>query len=291
MRRLSMAIAIFVGAVNPMTGANAAEVTVVEFNSASTPPSKLKIRQAKARGLELNPEPGTPITGKLRIPEGDGPFPAIVMIHGCEGIASFQDQWAMKFNEWGYVTLQVDIFGSRNLVDVCQDVSDPRMAEYGPMDAFGALLFLQSHPKVHPGNIGAVGWARSATLSVSSKVGARQLFDHGFRAVISMYPDCTLMNSPVFADPLLIVSPGLDDWTKPERCKQLASEDDNVEILEIPGAFRGFDDSEIKERTVRSNILNRFKESAAGVTFGYDAQAHQTASDRMREFLAAHLKN
>ena len=56
---------------------------VVHFTSAVLPPSPFKLRQAKAQGKELKQEPGFPLWGHLNKPSGNGPFPAVVLMHGC----------------------------------------------------------------------------------------------------------------------------------------------------------------------------------------------------------------
>ena len=51
---------------------------------------------------------------RLYLPdEGDGPFPAVVLLHGCSGVAPRSRMWAEKLNSWGYATLIVDSFGPR----------------------------------------------------------------------------------------------------------------------------------------------------------------------------------
>jgi dienelactone hydrolase len=283
-------VTLYLAATNLIAAVYTQAADDVVFNSASTPPSKLKIRQAKAKGIELKAEPGLEVSGKLGVPTGDGPFPALVLMHDCQGIRPFQDRWAAKFNEWGYVTLQVDSFGPRNATNVCEDLISSSLAEPRAMDAFGALSYLESLPYVQAHNIGAIGWAHGATLSIAFRDGTRQLFDHGFKAVVSFYPDCTLITSANFVDPLLIVSPEKDDWTNPELCKRIASEGENVEIIELPDALRGFDDPEMGERTVRDTFQNTFKVPALGVTFGYASDAHKETSEKLQQYLAEHLK-
>jgi Polyketide cyclase / dehydrase and lipid transport len=49
------------------------------------------------------------LRGYLRRPDGAGPFPAIVLLHGCNGFPEQLDQnWGVKITAWGYVTLTVD---------------------------------------------------------------------------------------------------------------------------------------------------------------------------------------
>ena len=67
---------------------------------------------------------GIVILGKLFKPAGAGPFPAVVMMHGCSGIysnsnptsgvASINREWGDRLVAAGYVALLVDSFTPRN---------------------------------------------------------------------------------------------------------------------------------------------------------------------------------
>ena len=86
----------------------------VRFESAVRPPSALKIRLAQQSGEPVRPEPAVEISGELYRPDGDGPFPAIVVLHGSNGRALISERiTAARFVSWGYVYLAVDSFGSR----------------------------------------------------------------------------------------------------------------------------------------------------------------------------------
>ena len=51
----------------------------------------------------------------LRPPDGDGPFPAVVLLHGCDGMHN-DDPWVENHHlRWGYVLLEVDSFGPRGM--------------------------------------------------------------------------------------------------------------------------------------------------------------------------------
>lgn len=268
--------------------AEAAEPTVVAFPSASTPPSKFKVKQAKAKGIDLKAEPGFPITGTLGLPEGDGPFPALVLLHDCQGPQAFQDDWAARFRASGYATLQVDSFSPREVSGTCEDVLGEGVSGLGGervMDAFGALFFLKQHPQIDPARIGAVGWSRSSTTGSALRDGSRQFFGEGFRAVVSFYPNCKSVASAVFADPILILNAGSNDWTRPELCTSLAAADANVEIAEFPDALQGFDDPKWGEETVMADYQNTLKSPTYGVTFGFDETARDKAEAAALTFL------
>ena len=65
---------------------------------------------------------GDPVVlkGNLTKPQGDGPFPAVVMLHPCPGpMPEYEETWVDRFTSWGYVTFRVDSFGPRGESSVC----------------------------------------------------------------------------------------------------------------------------------------------------------------------------
>ena len=127
----------------------------VEFTSATTPPTPFALKQAKARGIELKQEPGRPLRGLLVRPAGEGPFPAVVLLHGCDGIQPFEEQWAEDLVAWGYAALLVDSHGPRGIGDDCASV-DPT-ADNRTFDAFGTLSHLRGLPFIDRTRIGVIG--------------------------------------------------------------------------------------------------------------------------------------
>src|SRR5215510_15807778 len=83
--------------------------------------------------------PGDRIQGYLARPEGAGPFPAVIGLHGCAGMP---DKTKRKLVDelvgWGYVVLLVDSFATRGIEHACaggySDIAGNRRA-----DAYGAL--------------------------------------------------------------------------------------------------------------------------------------------------------
>ena len=59
------------------------------------------------------------LSARLMRPDGDGPFPAVVLLHGCSGMI-YDDPWAENhLLPWGYALLEVDSLGPRGIVSVC----------------------------------------------------------------------------------------------------------------------------------------------------------------------------
>ena len=53
---------------------------------------------------------GADLTGRIYRPEGDGPFPALVALHGAGGIFPYQLWWASQISRLGVVVLFIDSY-------------------------------------------------------------------------------------------------------------------------------------------------------------------------------------
>ena len=164
-----------------------------------------------AKGATPSPQSDTPagpvqqISSSLIKPDGDGPFPAVVMMHDCSGLGPHSSgapvRWAEELARQGYVVLIPDSFTARGFADgVClipgkQSVAvnaDARAA-----DAYGALDTLRTLPYVDGKRVGLMGgshggWATLAAIVVSNDTGnalANAKRD-GFAAAIALYPSC-----------------------------------------------------------------------------------------------------
>jgi dienelactone hydrolase len=65
---------------------------------------------------------GAPLSNaraELFVPRGTGPFPAMVLLHGCNCVGAHYRVWASQLAEWGYLTLLVDSFRPRGVTTVC----------------------------------------------------------------------------------------------------------------------------------------------------------------------------
>lgn len=269
---------------------------VVAFRSAGTAPTPFQIQRAKAQGKTLEPTPGAPIRGVLFRPEGEGPFPAIVLLHDCRGIRAYLKGWARELAARGYVALLVDSYGPRKLTDICAEYLALRYSDAvggRVADAFGAHAYLRSLPFVDPARIAAMGWTDTA-LSVVHNKGASRDFDGTFRAAVAIHPECPPSWGEDFGAPVLVLIGEGDDAAKPEYCQRMAAASRGrpaeVEVVLYPGALHGFDDPDAGERTYVANAYNPNKEPAFGVTLGYSAAAHADARSRVEAFLARHLE-
>jgi len=96
----------------------------------------------------------------LTKPQGDGPFPAVVMLHTCGGVGYHLNRWRRLLDEAGYVVLLVDSFTPRGAGVVCDNwnVSVDEVAA----DALAAAAHLRKLPFVDGSRIGVVGFSYGA---------------------------------------------------------------------------------------------------------------------------------
>ena len=252
-----------------------------------------------------NVTPGTPqrIEGKLYKPDGRGPFPALVLLHGCQGVVRQTQTWAHWLRQRGYVALVTDSFGPRNDPADCKggDDSSPSTARFD--DAIGALRYLQAQPFVIPDRVASFGWSQGGLFAMSvingptlERARARgvTLPRAGYAAAIAMYPGgCEAYVKELVIRPLLLLIGGADNWTPPQYCREMAAamkaRGADVTLVEYPGAYHYFDVVGQKKEVLK-DIEQPFTPGTFGVTISYDPAAAADASRRLEDFLTRTLK-
>jgi dienelactone hydrolase len=215
-----------------------AAVLVPAFAFAQEPRQDLLTASSSADDLPWPTSPsslGIFATPKLAIykPEGDGPFPALVLMHQCGGLRSRNWQnrsmldWARRAVEQGYVALLVDSLGPRNVESVCERSTGGVNFPRGAKDAYQAARHLASLPYVDPSRLAIAGfsWGAMVTLLATNPTW-QQTFGATvrFAAAVSFYPGCS--GSPTLNDmfigevgtPLLVLMGGQDNETPPSSC-------------------------------------------------------------------------
>jgi len=195
---------------------------------------------------------------ELLTPQGAGPFPAVVVMHGCDGINQNTRRWAERLVGWGYAALIVDSFRSRGLTNVCgHGLLVPPSAR--ARDAVEAKNYLRSLPNIAKGRVGLLGFSHGgwSALAASSS----------FSAVVAFYPFCT---GSIPSNTLVLIG-GADDWTPAQRCRGGAG---NLKVY--AGATHAFD----APRSERTYLGHRM---------AYDDGAASDAQERTRQFLASRL--
>jgi dienelactone hydrolase len=255
----------------------------VQFESARYQVGPLQRRLALERREPIIPAAPSIIDGFLTRPDGPGPFPAVVHLHGCGGLADDVKRganhfWSERLASWGYAVLVVDSFTARGINNTCLGELAPRTA-----DAYGALAWLARRPFVDANRIVVIGFSAGgiATLSIAE---ARdfELFEnegeHDFKAAVALYPAC--MSDNPMKLPTLILTGELDDWTPAAACRTTAARRTGgsaVKLIVYPGTYHAFDTPRPGRRYF-------------GHWLAYNAAAAEAATEETRRFLAEQLR-
>lgn len=238
---------------------------------------------------------GATLSAWLAKPDGDGPFPAVVLQHGCFGLdksTPYPTFWpgyhATVLNNNGYATLLVDSFGPRGITNACQDVHS-----YYPVlirDADSAFDYLASLPFVDRDRIGYTGFSLGgvAALFVASDHSGDLMVRRDYAAVVAYYPHCGNWSYYSFdRQPLLIMIGAADDWTPATPCRELAAHwSDQVQLIVYPNAHHGFD----SPTPYRTQHVGDDGSALSIRTNAADPKAHRDSQRRMLTFFAQHLR-
>ena len=242
----------------------------------------LLARAAAAEGVVfpgLARDDGLTLGATLTKPAGRGPFPALVMLHGCSGLRPGYHVRARRFVAHGFVTLLVDSLGPRGEFNVCG-------APYrvGPAhrarDAHAARAYLARQKFVDRRRIGVIGWSHGG-WGVLRALGAGFPPDKypPFRAAVAYYPPCQVVRLAPLHSRLLILSGEKDDWTPPAGCAAQLAMNKRVSKVTLKiyrGAYHGFD-------------WPGLDFSLRGHRLLYDPAAAADADVRVRKFLNTYM--
>jgi dienelactone hydrolase len=226
------------------------------------------------------PEQARPahLLGYLVRPDGDGPFPAVVVLPGCTGISGHYTTIADRLRQWGYVAVMVDSLGPRGLSSMCGYFFPGQMT-----DAFAALQYLSRVSFVDPERVAVLGYSQggiSALMAVAD-ISITQSFERKFRAAIAYYPLCSIPAATMTAPTLILIGEA-DDWSPVETCRQLVGltqqEGARIDLKVYPGAYHNFD-------------VRLFKPGIRylGYWLEYNEPAAKDAEEKMHAFLEANL--
>jgi dienelactone hydrolase len=170
------------------------------------------------------------LIGYLARPEGSGPFPAVVVLHGCGGFHQDMLAWADRLRRWGYVALAVDSFGPREIETNCGTFADQ------PIDAFRALAYLKTQPYVRADHVAVLGFSMggNSVLAALERGSISGLYSDKFRAGVALYPKCS-SSSGIMTAPTLVLIGALDDWTPALDCEAMAAGRSELGISRSPG--------------------------------------------------------
>lgn len=178
--------------------------------------SERRVKFDNSLSQKLGEEP-IALNGTLIKPAGDGPFPAVVILHPCSGPMPNQVRWALRFTSWGYVSFLVNSFEHRG---VSSDCTEPHKVsfEMRARDAYDAKSYLATQSFIDPDRIAVVGWCHGASGTIeATTLEFNYPRERLFSAAVAFYPYCKQGLGAVNA-PLLILTGELDDWYPAQNC-------------------------------------------------------------------------
>jgi len=233
-----------------------------------------------------SPAPAT-LTAELYTPRGAGPFPTVILMHGCGGIGANVKAWAIWLQHEGYAAFMLDSFGGRGLKSLCANTSEllPRVRAE---DAFAAAAYLKTLAQVDAGRIAAIGYSHGGSTLLTAASTEEAHPEVSIRAFILFYPGCVGLQQLPGTTPILMLLGAKDDWVSPTACEALAKSaaaaGRPVTVVVYPNARHHFDGAEVRKLTIEPDARG-----GRGATMDYDPRAHEDAEKQVRAFLAAHL--
>lgn len=232
-------------------------------------------------------------------PQGDGPFPAVVALHTCDGLAGRRTNLGRRYRDWGerlaaagFVALFPDSFGSRGLGSQC--IPGQRTLRSGRdrvVDADAARHWLQQQSYVAADRVSLIGWANGgvAALWTIRPRPAKKDEKPDFRSAIAFYPGCRRLRDTAWSArmPTLILVGGKDDWASASACEQMVAgargRTARAAIHVYPNAYHDFDHPNLPLQQRNSVLVNG---APARVHVGTDQAARADAMKRVAAWLA-----
>lgn len=172
----------------------------------------------------------SPIAMGVWKPEGDGPHPAVILVHSCGGMKQQLGFWRKEAVKRGYVAFIIDAFTSRGSPN-CRPAAPIPMTR-GVKDVLDAAAHLKTFPFVDKTRIATIGfsWGAMAGMLAGSTGYASDVAPGLDRltAAVALYPACYIgpfgsfpgneFLRPDLATPTLLLLGEKDNETPASEC-------------------------------------------------------------------------
>ncbi len=229
---------------------------------------------------------------RVLTPPGDGPFPAVLLLHTCYGNLGHVDVWAERLRSHGYVAVVVNSMQARGLdghfdrLAVCagRTLRSPDRAR----DIHVSIERLRHSGKVDEQRIGIIGFSHGGWTALDFVGGGRHGVSEDLavdgltrvKSVVVVYPYCgEEAGRGLAAWPrnlrMLMLLAGGDTTVGTAKCESLArtqrSRGHALEVHIYPGAEHGYD-------------------IEPALIFGYDRRYDESAARDTQERILAFLE-
>jgi dienelactone hydrolase len=239
------------------------------------------------------------LRAQLFKPEGNGPFPVVIALHGCGGLSGHSEPIQVRYRDWaeellkdGKAVLFPDSYGSRELGPQCH-VKERRITARRERvaDILAARQWLIQQAWAAQDRITLLGWANGAS-AVLWAVRPQLLLHHAepdFRSAVAFYPDCRLSSGLGWSArvPILVLIGAKDDVSSPLACRQMVEGAHGrsalTRIVVYPTAYHDFDRANLPVQAIGPNPDAADPEKGH---VGTDAEARADSQKRVAEWLA-----
>jgi dienelactone hydrolase len=238
---------------------------------------------------------------QLYRPDGEGPFPAVIALHGCGGLAGHSEPVLARYRDWaeqllkaGMAVLLPDSYGSHELGPQCRVRDRERRVlarRQRLADIMASRQWLVQQPWVAHDRISLLGWANGASAllwAVRPQLSSRNV-EPDFRSAVAFYPDCRISSSLGWSArvPTLLLIGANDDLSSPPACRQMVDgargRSALARIVVYPGAYHDFDRANLKPQAIAATSDAALPERGH---VGTDPEARADSQKRVAEWLA-----
>jgi len=113
----------------------------------------------------------------LYLPQGNGPHPALVVIHEWWGLNDWIKEQAANYAKQGYVALAVDLYRGKvaDNPETAHELMRGLPQDQGVRDLVAAVHYLDSRKDVKRSDMGAVGWCMGGGYAAQLAIAAPSL--------------------------------------------------------------------------------------------------------------------
>lgn len=172
------------------------------------------------------------ISGELKLPPGDGPFPAVILYHGHyhpDDLEPWFNVLVPKLLEAGIATFVLDSFTGREITSTAH--YEMRLSRAARLtDVFMALNWLTKLDEINEEQVGITGYSIGATTAIiaaNMRMNETSLAKgRSFAALLPVYPNCQVrFRSRELTDsPMLVLLPEEDDYSPVRYCEEYVGE-------------------------------------------------------------------
>lgn len=227
------------------------------FPAFAAAPEKISIASVTPSALPQylhHQAPAATISGELYLPNGQGPFPTLILKHGSGGLQSATGdnirKWAATITDWGVAAFVVDSFGPRGIKNTAKDQG--QLSVWADIaDSFAALKVLGADSRIDKTRIGIMGWSRGGgvafdtTLETARKIVIDDDLKFALHIVLYGPADLQYRDSATDHAPMLFLHGEADNYVPVPATQEYAgwlkSMGNPVTFITYPKAYHDFD--------------------------------------------------